>query len=260
MTTIHTTRRPRGLLRTLATLAANDTRLIGRDSFLVGILGFTLFIAVLLRLGLPWLAAEVAPSPDIDLDAAAFFPLLLGYIVVFQAAMLGGIMIGFVLLDERDDQTLQALLVTPLPLGAYLGYRVLVAVVMAWALVVAELLIINQAVLPLPVLALIAAVAAPTGGLAMLMLATLAGNKVEGFAQLKIIGGSGLLLFAAWFVPEPLQYLFGLYPPYWGVKAYWLAQAGDPAWLLAAAVGLVYMGVVVLLLARRFYNVVHQAA
>lgn len=253
------TRAP-GLLRTLGTLIRNDARLIGRDSFIAGLAGFSLTMAVIMRFGLPWLAEQIAANPDLGIDAASFFPLLLGYMVVFQAALLGGIMIGFILLDERDDRTIQALLVTPLPTNHYLLYRVLVAVVIAWILVVAEMLIVNQAVVPLPVMVVIAAVAALVGALGELFLATLAGNKVEGFAQLKIISGSGLLLFVAWFLPEPWQFLIGLYPPYWGVKAYWLAQAGNPYWVIALIVGAIYCSIVIFALVRRFNQVVHNAS
>ncbi|MCL5108576.1 MAG: hypothetical protein M1401_06890 [Chloroflexi bacterium] len=79
------------------------------------------------------------------------------------------------------------------------------------------------------------------GALTELYLVAFAANKVEGFAQMQIIASSGVVLFAAWFLPQPWDLLVGLYPPYWAVRAYWLAVAGDPNWWLALLVGLAYM-------------------
>ncbi|MEW6668691.1 MAG: hypothetical protein AB1512_26045 [Thermodesulfobacteriota bacterium] len=61
-----------------------------------------------------------------------------------------------------------------------------------------------------------------------------------------------MLLSVAWFVGEPLQFLFGLLPPYWIVKAYWLALDGDPMWVGSLVLGIVLQAVLVFFLARRF--------
>lgn len=246
------------LLKVLGTLARNDARLIGRDSFLLGMSGFAIGMAVLLRFALPWLAELADANPDLGLNARDFFPLLIGYMVVFQGAMLGGVIIGFILLDERDDNTLKALLVTPLPLAYYLAYRLLVPSVIGFILVVSEMLIVNQSLIPLIQLLPIAAVASLVGAASALFLASFASNKVEGFAMLKIIGGSGLLLFAAWFLAMPVQLLVGLFPPYWAVKAYWMAQAGDPNWPLALGIGILAMSALLGVLVRRFWQVVYR--
>lgn len=250
------TRAP-GLLAAIGTLARNDVRLIGRDSFLPSLGLFSIGMAVLLRFGLPWLRDLFAANPGLGIGAEEVFPLLIGYMVIFEGAILGGMMIAFLLLDERDDHTMDALLVTPVPTSYYLGYRLLVAIVIAFALVLADMYIVDQAMIPLWQLLPVVAVASLMGGVSELFLVAYAANKVEGFAQLKIIGASGLLLFVAWFVPMPWELLVGLYPPYWAVKAYWMAQAGDPNWWLALLAGAVLMSATLAYLMRRFGRVVH---
>lgn len=250
--------RPAGLLSSIGTLARTDARLFGRDSFLP-LLGLTAVgLAVLLRFGLPWLADIIAANPGLGISAEEIFPLLIGYMIIFEGATLGGMMVAFIVLDERDDRTMDALLVTPMPTTFYMGYRILIAIVIAFVLVIAEMYIVGQAMVPLWQLLPIAAVASLMGALAELFLVTFAGNKVEGFAQVKIVGSSGLVLFAAWFVPMPWELLVGLYPPYWAVKAYWLAQAGDPNWWLPLVVGAVLMSATLVFLIRRFSRVVHR--
>ena len=64
-----------------------------------------------------------------------------------------------------------------------------------------------------PILALVLAIAAP--------------NKVAGFAIVKVMNSVNLLPVVAYFVPRPLQFIAGLFPTYWPMRALWSAAAGD---------------------------------
>lgn len=236
----------------------NDTRLIGRDTFLSGLFVYVIILALVLRFGLPALAESFAENADIPIDLSVYFPMLIGYMSIFVGAMVGGMIIGFVVLDERDDNTIKALLVTPLPVAYYVAYRVLIPMLIAFVIILANLLIINQALPPLWQTIVIAAAGSLTAPLVMLFFGTVAENKVQGFAMNKIVGTLGLLIFVAWFVEPPLEYLIGLFPPYWFVKGYWLAVAGDVNWLLALGVGVVWTGVVLAYFVRRFYQVAYR--
>ncbi len=254
-TTIH--RRP-GLAATLTNLLRNDARLIGRNSFLTGLIFAIIIMATLLRFGLPALAEAVAANPEVPFSVADQFPMLIGYIAIFVGAMVGGMVVGFIVLDERDDNTIKALLVTPLPLNYYIAYRIFIPMLIAFGVIITEVLIINQAVPQLWQLVVIAAAGSLTAPLVMLFFGTVAQNKVQGFAMNKIIGTLGIVVIAAWFVEPPLQYVIGLFPPYWFVKGYWLAVAGDANWLLALGIGVLYTSVVILFFVRRFHKVAYQ--
>ena len=56
-------------------------------------------------------------------DLRPYYDAFMGYFLVSLAPMMFGIVIGFLLLDECDDNTLMALQVTPLSLNNYLLYR-----------------------------------------------------------------------------------------------------------------------------------------
>src|SRR5690606_13230955 len=129
-----------------------------------------------------------------------------GFVAIYLGGVMGGMMIGFIVLDERDDNTIKALLVTPLPVNYYLAYRVLIPMLLAFITIMADVLIINQAMIPLWQLVIIAAGASLTGPVVALFLATFAENKVQGFALNKIIGTLGLAILAAWFVAPPAQF------------------------------------------------------
>jgi len=249
-TTFEPTTRAPGLISAIGTLTRNDARLFGRDSFLPFLVLIFIGSAIALRFGLPWFSNAIGTED--------YIPLIVGYMVMFSVAGVGGTCIAFLVLDEKDDHTIDALLVTPLPVSYYLAYRLLVAIAIAFLLVLAVMYIIGQGMIPFWQLLPIAAVASLMGALMELFLVTFAGNKVEGFAMMKIIYTSGLLLVGAWFAPLPWEWLFGLYPPYWAVKAYWMAHAGDPYWWLALLIGAVMMSTVLATLMRRFTRLVHR--
>jgi fluoroquinolone transport system permease protein len=64
-----------------------------------------------------------------------------------------------------------------------------------------------------PILALVLAIAAP--------------NKVAGFAVVKVLNAVNLLPVVAYFVPRPLQFVAGVFPTYWPMRALWSAAAGE---------------------------------
>ena len=59
-------------------------------------------------------------------------------------------------------------------------------------------------------------------------------------------------------MPEPWQFLFGFFPPYWVCKAVWTVAEGDGLWLLYLALGVVTALVYVWWLARRFRVVAYR--
>jgi len=243
------------LTTAIRNLTRNDAKLIGRDSFLLAMLAYAIGLAIVLRLAVPWLNDNL----EIPFDLAALYPMLVAFLGVFLGSMFAGLIIGFVLLDEKDDHTLKAMLVTPLPITTYIVYRVGVPMILAFFIIVAQVLIMDlpgtlPAAGPLLLIALGAALTAPTTSL---FFATFAENKVQGFALAKFTGIAGMLIAGSWFVPEPLQWLFGLFPPWWASKAYWLALDGSNLWIVALLFGIVLQAGLIWLLVRRFRQIVY---
>jgi hypothetical protein len=61
------------------------------------------------------------------------------------------------------------------------------------------------------------------------VLATAAPNKVAGFAVVKLLNVINLLPIVAFFAPPPLQYVAGVLPAFWPMRALWSAAAGTPS-------------------------------
>ena len=101
-------------------LSAIDVRNVARDPMLRWIAIFTPAFGLLFRFAVPPIADAL--GGQLGFELGAYYPLLVSFLPLVAAGMTGTV-VGFLLLDQRDDQTLTALMVTPLSLGVYLRYR-----------------------------------------------------------------------------------------------------------------------------------------
>ncbi|WP_420627626.1 hypothetical protein [Candidatus Leptofilum sp.] len=244
-------------------LGRNDAKLIGRDSFLIFMFVYAAIIALVLRVGMPWLNnylidAGIMPGDNIPIRLADVFPMLMAYFAMFAGSLLVGTVFGFMLLDEKDQNTLRAMLITPVPLNKYVAYRIGMSTVFGFVIVLGMFLIINQAVLPLWQMILIAAGSSLAAPIVTLFFAVFAENKVQGFAYSKFVGISGMFIMFGWFIPAPWQWLCGVFPPFWVAKAYWLALDGSSWWWLVLLVGIVLELAMIAWFIRRFNTVAYR--
>lgn len=235
--------------RAITALIGADSRLLWRDPLLAWMLLVPVGLGLLLRVLLP--AGREALLATGGVDLAAYYPLILGGYVM-SAPGIVGMIVGFLLLDERDARTLTALRVTPLSIRRYLAYRISVPLIAGIATTVACYPLVGVVALPFGTIVAIALVAGLWAPLLALVLATAAPNKVAGFAVMKVLNSINLLPVVAFFLPVPLQYVFGVLPPYWPMRALWSASAGDAyGWYLV--VGAV-SGVAAIVAAARLFE------
>jgi hypothetical protein len=209
---------------TLRALVYADSRLLWRDPLLGWVLLLPLGLAVLFRVLIPRAGGALLTATGFNL--APYHPLIMGGYLMTAPGIVG-MVTGFLLLDERDARTLAALRVTPLSMRRYLAYRVTLPLLFGTASTLVGYPLIGITPLPLTSLLAIATVAGLSAPLLALALATAAPNKVAGFAMVKVLNGVNLLPVAAFFLPLPLQYVAGVLPPYWPMRAFWSAAAGE---------------------------------
>ncbi|MEM7538422.1 MAG: hypothetical protein AAF639_40010 [Chloroflexota bacterium] len=255
--------RPKPLGSLMGQLAKNDLKLIWRDRFLVFMVSFIVYIAIALRYILPWLNSYLAeagllPNATIPQSLIDFYPLIIAYFAIFDGALISGTVFGFALLDEKDDDTIKAMLVTPVPFHQYMIYRVIVPIIMAFVVVLLMLLVIGQSLIPLWQLVLISAGASLTAPIISLFYGIFAANKVQGFAMAKFVGVAGWAIPIGWFIAGPLQWLFGLFPPFLISKAYWMILAGDSLWWVVLTVGVVLQIGMIGVFIRWFHQVAYR--
>jgi fluoroquinolone transport system permease protein len=245
------------MTRVFKALGPIDLRNVRRDPLLGWILLMPLLVAVVLRLAMPPLAQAL--WEQLSFDLTPYYPMILSFFVIMMQPLMVGMVIGFLLLDERDEGTLTALQVTPLGLPAYLAYRVLVPMGITMTLLFVAFPLAGLGTLNFTHIFVAALVSAPLAPLLALVLAALAQNKVQGFAVLK---GIGALLSVppalAYFISPPWQWAFGVFPTFWPMKVYWMLGAGEPNVRWAVVIGLMYQALVLAILMRRFDRVMHR--
>ena len=231
----------------LRTLALADARILGRDPLLKWVLGLPLGLALVMRVLIPRIQQAFSAN---GVDIAQYFPLVMGGYLMTAPGIVG-MVIGFLLLDERDARTLSALRVTPLSMRHYLAYRVVSPLIIGTGSTLLGYPLIGITPIPFQSLLAIAAVAGVSAPLLALVLATAAPNKVAGFAAVKVLNSVNLLPIAAFFLPLPLQYTAGIIPTYWPMRALWSAAAGEP-YLVYLAIGAITAALAVAFAARLF--------
>jgi fluoroquinolone transport system permease protein len=190
-------------------------------------------------------------------DLTPFHPLIMGGYLMTAPGIVG-MVVGFLLLDERDARTLSALRVTPLSMHQYLAYRVTLPLIVGTASTLMAYPLARITPLALTTLTPIAAVASLSAPTLALVLAAAAPNKVAGFALVKFLNVVNLLPIVAYFMPSPLQYAAGVFPAYWPMRALWSAAAGDTysQFLIAGTlVGVSAMAVAAAIFDRRVHRV-----
>ena len=245
-------------MNAIQALSGADARNVGRDSLMKFLLFYPWILGLVMRYFLPFFTEGLAKTFDLrpyTLLLASFF----GVIIV---PPLAGFVVGFLLLDERDDGTLQALQVTPLPMNLYMLYRIALPTVLSVASAYIVLPLMNLVSVPYLQLLPIVLLAALEGPIFALLLASLATNKVQGLAVMKGMGIFFVAPTVAWFVAEPWQWLFGLIPTYWPVKAFWVLLGAESTlsnsiWPFLG-IGLAAHLLLLLPLLRRFNTVIHQ--
>jgi fluoroquinolone transport system permease protein len=231
-----------------------DLKNIRRDSLLAWILVLPIILALGTRVAMPpltiWLQERFA------FDLTPYYPLLLSTFILLAPGM-SGLVTGFLLLDERDDRTLTALLVTPMPLNGYLFYRITFPVILGFITTLVGYPLIGLVPIAPLDLVIVALLGALSGPLVALFLAAFAENKVAGLTMVKMLNGITLLPLVAYFIQSDLQVLAGAIPTYWPLKIFWLAGSGQSYWGYVVA-GLAVNVLALWLLMRRFDRLLHQ--
>lgn len=244
-------------------IARNDVKVIGRDSFLTFMFIFAGILAVVLRFGVPWLNNYLLENNI--LNEATFitsltetYPMLVAYGCIYIGSLMVGTIFGFMLLDEKDDNTIKAMMVTPVSLNQYVTYRVGTPIFIAFVIVLGMILIFNQAILEWWQVLIIVAGGSLNAPIVSLFYAGFAANKVQGFAYSKFVSLAGWLILGGFFVPEPFQFLLGFFPPFWIAKSYWLAFDGNTLWMLTFVIGVVTQLGLIYWLVKRFNRMAYR--
>ena len=188
-------------------------------------------------------------------DLVPYYPLILTGFLLLTSIIIAGGLAAFLVLDEVDAGTLTALRVTPVPLSTFFAYRAATVMGVTTVYVIATMSFsgilepgLVPSLIPIGLLAGLSAV------VTMLLIIAMANNKIQGLAAVR---GLGMLIAGLpclpWFIHSGWNLAFGVLPPYWAAKAFWVASDHGTWWPYLLG-GVVYNLAVAWPLFRRFYT------
>jgi len=232
-------------------LLANDIRYAWRDPVLAAALIGPLALLLLSRYGFPsasyWLESYYSFNMEEYRVFSASFLMIITPLLI-------GMLVGLLMLDERDENVIVYYSVTPFMRRGYLAYRLTLPTILCTVLSLFYLCFSGLMVFRLEylIVLLLLALEAP---LIALLLAAFAKNKVEGLALSKI---GGLLIIGpvvAYFIPNAWGFLGAGIPTYWPAKVLHLFIQNEPLLaIIFSMIGLVIHTLCLLFMIYIFNN------
>lgn len=237
--------------RVWAAFGRNDIRGTYREPLLVMLVLAPVIWTVGTVVLVPPLTTTLARRYDFDLTP--YYPLVITGLLLLTSIIIVGGLGAFLVLDEIDAGTLTALRVTPVSLSSFFAYRAATVVAVTTVYVVATMSFSGRLQPGLvPVLIPIGLVTGLSSVVTLLLIVAVASNKIQGIAMLRLLGLviAGLPCLA-WFVDSPWNLAFGVLPPYWPAKAFWVANDHGVWWPYLLG-GIVFSAAAAWPLLRRF--------
>ncbi len=234
-------------------LTLNDVRGMSRDPMLaVGILG-PLALLIVIRYVFPLVDSFVEESFSVNLSEYNRF---MSSLFMLITPMLIGMMAGFVMLDERDEQMVSYYAVTPLTRRGYLLHRLGLPTTIS---IICNVLFLSLSGLePFNWLDQLAVILMLTLEAPMfaLFLVGFASNKVEGLALSKIAGIFLAGPIFVYFIPGVWSWLGSILPMFWTARVYdmsmQLSESGRFIYVVNVIIGLGIHAALLLFLLKRY--------
>lgn len=228
-----------------------DFKNISRDLMLLFILISPLIIALVFNFLIPY--AENILEAELKFQLAEHHLFILSFIIML-VPMMYGIIISFLIIEEKDENILSYLFVTPLSKVEYLFYRTIVAVIMSAFFNIFILYYLNlveiKLIQSLPVIML----ASLNSILTVLIIVTFAKNKVEAFAYAKISGALFIAPLIGYLFKSNWRYLAAVFPPFWISEAFISIYSNNFNYLSALAAGVIIYSLWIYYLGKHFIS------
>ncbi len=202
----------------LVSLLRKDARIVYRDGFLLFLPLYAFILALACRFGVPWI-----PVSNLDLYLAPAM-------VLFGTVLLGTL-VGFALIEEREQGTWLLLRVLPLKRLALLMYLGGITSLFSAIVSLVVVFLYGYPIADPWTFALMLVVSSLAAPLMTLTLGALASNKIEGVAVSKIVSSTSMVAALVFVLPMPWQVVAAWCPWYWIYIGLLKSYAGDPTLL-----------------------------
>lgn len=183
-----------------------------RDPLMSFMLFYPILFGILGRYFMPWLADKNGFSLDLYAD-------LIVVVLTLLTPQLFGALIGFSILDDRDDKILTSIKITPLSIHQFLSFRMVMGLVLTFITCIYVIWFSNIGNLSTSNILVISALASLATPMTALLINSLANNKIEGFAVMKGVGIILVFPIVALFFMNSKELIFAFAPGFWPAKA-----------------------------------------
>ena len=219
------------ILQPFKTFGPVDSKYIRRDDLTIMLLAAPFLLGLAGR----WLFTFLfqAIGSLIGLNILPFLSPMMGYVLIILMPLFSGMIIGLILLDQMDDRSILGLQVSPIPMSAYVTYRLLTP--MIFSLLTTLIVYPLSGLKGIGMFSLVgsALLAMPFAPIIALSFATFAENKIQGLVLMKASGGILFLPIVSYFISSNWKYAFAIIPTYWPAQFYWWSLEENPwRWLI----------------------------
>lgn len=203
-------------MKKLITLAFGDFKNIIRDSMLLVSIFAPIILAVSVKLSFPFIVDTFFNVFSINL--VEYSEVIMSFIILLSPFMLG-VMVGLMILDEKDENILAYIAVTPMSKAGYLLYRLLSPMFISFILTVFIIEFTGLVTIHSRIWLVLLLVTMLTP-MTALFLGNFASNKVEGLTITKVAGVILFVPIITFFIASKWGLLAGVFPTYWISKAF----------------------------------------
>ncbi|WHH57810.1 hypothetical protein [Petroclostridium sp. X23] len=231
-------------------LLISQFKRIGRDSVLIILMVYPFMLTLIGRYLVPVIQKATLSS---TFNLAEHYHALMIFFVVMNPVLYGDI-IGLMLLDEREDNTLSAIRVLPIKMSHYILAKSALFVFLSTISGMFITWLINLYDVPITASFLINFIASLGIPFGMLLINSLASNKVEGFAAMKGTAFMLILPVIALYIPYPYNNICGVVPAFWpamAIAAYFDKFAAAMSVWAYLTVGIVYISIISIILYKK---------
>lgn len=230
-------------MKQLIILSISDFKIIFRDPSLRVFLFMPILIFLVINYFFPFLIGKFPAFEE-----------YLGYVIIvatIELVQMFGFIYSMVLIDEKETEVAKIYGVLPVSKFWFIIFRLIIPMIITAFLT--WLILMVQPFYELFPFSLMF-FAALTGFIVpvyVIGIVNMCKNRMEGMVWIKVFNVIALIPIAAFFIPDPLPYLFGVFPTHWAFQSmYSIINAEIYHWHII--VGMIYFMILLYILARKF--------
>lgn len=230
-------------MKQLIKLSISDFKLMFRDSSLRVFLFLPILIFLFINYFIPFLVDKFEVVRD-------YIPYLI-IVATTECVQMFGFIYSMVLIDEKETEVAKMYGVLPVSKVWYIIFRLLIPMLITTA--ITWLILMAQPFYDLSpyasvIFSLLAGLIVPVY---VIGITNFSKNRMEGMVWIKVFNVVVIIPIAAFFIPGPLQHLFGILPTHWVFQGMYSIIDFNP-YLWQLGIGFIYFTVLLIFVTQKF--------